>query len=59
MPWRRVRKTTVTVFSQESAGKYAPAKAFSTRAGMRAMRLDTGTKAIYGMTADNTVNPSK
>ena len=34
-------------------------EAFPTRAGVRVMRLDTETKAIYGMTAETAADPSE
>jgi DNA-binding beta-propeller fold protein YncE len=49
----------VVVYKQDDGDKYSLSEAFSTRAGMRVMRLDTETKRIYGMTADYTVDPSK
>ena len=49
----------VVVYKEGDGDKYGLSEAFSTRAGMRVMRLDTETKLIYGMTADYTVDPSK
>ena len=49
----------VVVYSQGAGDKYTLSEAFATRAGMRVMRLDMETKAIYGMTADFTVDPAK
>jgi len=47
------------VFKQDGADKYTLTEAVQTRPGMRVMRYDTGTQAVYGMTADGVFDASK